>query len=218
MYASSVIIFWRIGRYGLHIAWSSRGGNMEMHRLGKFFVAVLIAAGLVCAAIPVSADSKQGCQKACVKTEQKCVQTEKKCVRTKNECAQVGTKCVATESRCISKDYKTGRCLSSQEVCTQKQEYCAQYRQACAEYQEVCAKKQESCAQYQEVCPSTATVKGSAPLVQKPKGKMSCNECVVQRSRCTTGCGNINNLIDQSNCINKCNGAYSCVIGYDCQQ
>ncbi len=178
-------------------------------------LSVIFSVLLLLALVPVHAEATQpGCKQVCAKTDLKCVQTEKKCVRTKQECAQTGKKCVATKTHCLQRNAKTGQCTSSQEVCTQYEEYCAQYRQACAQYEDVCTKKQEVCAQYQEVCPSTSTASGSA---NKPKGKMPCNECVVQRSRCTTGCGNIDNLIKQSDCINRCNGAYSCIMGYDCQ-
>jgi hypothetical protein len=73
--------------------------------------------------------------------------------------------------------------------------------------------------QEKTVCPSTVTGKSNSGHVKqqpKPKHRMTCAECTTNRSRCFTGCDKIDNLIKQSDCVNKCNGAYSCVKGYDC--
>ncbi|MDD5711207.1 MAG: hypothetical protein PHY31_00450 [Smithellaceae bacterium] len=45
----------------------------------------------------------------------------------------------------------------------------------------------------------------------------SCNECSAARDRCFTGCDSNPNLLDRSNCVNRCNQEYPCVMGSDCK-
>src|SRR4030042_4521504 len=44
----------------------------------------------------------------------------------------------------------------------------------------------------------------------------SCGECTVSRDRCFEGCNREPTLLEQSDCVNRCNEEYSCVTGYDC--
>lgn len=56
-----------------------------------------------------------------------------------------------------------------------------------------------------------------APQTPRPGPTQTCADCDVQRSRCFTGCDNNPNLQARAECVNRCNGAYKCVIGYDCR-
>jgi hypothetical protein len=55
------------------------------------------------------------------------------------------------------------------------------------------------------------------PQTPRPGPTQSCADCDVQRSRCFTGCDNNPNLQARAECVNRCNAAYKCVIGYDCR-
>jgi hypothetical protein len=71
-----------------------------------------------------------------------------------------------------------------------------------------------------ETCVMDAGVwKCRKPQVQQTPRQptQTCAQCDVQRSRCFTGCDNNPNLQARAKCVNDCNAAYRCVMGYDCR-
>jgi hypothetical protein len=162
----------------------------------------------------------QACHKECVQRQKVCVKQETKCVQTGQKCVQTQQYCAQKENVCVQKNTRTGACTQYQNRCARYDQRCVQHRQECLNNQTVCARHEDKCVQEKTICPSKTTVEtsaGTAKSPHRPKGKMSCNYCQASRERCFAGCKNIDNLIKQSDCVNKCNGEYPCVMGHDCQ-